>query len=219
MCIILSIWYKRFTLHFVHAMYLCVSYDSHKQQLQLKVRYLTLANPESSVNWKVTKRPTVPSTGSCVVYMMIKRVKYLCLVGSLGYIHTVSCIEWWEWNRNCIRENKSGYQVTHYMVRSVYKAAGCSKVPRAKNYDIQQPADPKGAARYRNLCCVSLNSINWLFFVMKMQYISCEARNWVFIYYLSKIHISKCCFKTLHFVNTRCVFHVFPRINIYCFLT
>lgn len=173
MCIILSIWYKLFTLHFVHAMYLCVSYDSHKRQLQLKVRCLTLDNLESSVKWKVTKRLTVPSAGSGVVYVLIKRVKYLCLVGNLGYIHTVLCIERWEWNRNCIRENKSGYQVTRYMVRSVYKAAGCSEVPRAKNYHIQQPADP-GGARYHNLCYVCLNSINWLFFVMEMQYISCE---------------------------------------------
>jgi hypothetical protein len=49
-------------------------------------------NPERSVNWKLTKRSTVPSTGSSVVLVMIKRVKYLCLVGSLQIIYTLYCV-------------------------------------------------------------------------------------------------------------------------------
>ena len=57
--------------------------------LQLKL-YLVLDDEESSRNQKMTD--SLPPTGSDVVIMIIKRVQYGCLVGSLLY--TGQDIKW-----------------------------------------------------------------------------------------------------------------------------
>ena len=60
------------------------------------------------------------------------------------------------------------------MVRSVYKVAGCTKVTRARK--LQYPATCwSWRCQILQPLLYLPKHINWLFFVMEMQYVYCEA--------------------------------------------